>query len=112
MAELKCLIDNLEEDINRGSFKVDMWDEDGSEMVYCLVDKDLLDEVLDYLCAKRDGRKPIYTKDGLPDKIVCCKDCMSASDMGDKFCMCKTTHVVHEEDFWCKAGKERPNGEQ
>ena len=109
MADLKCVIEDLEINMDRGKFCISMWDEEGSELDFCLIEKELLDDLVDYLCAKRDGRKPLYVRDGLPEKIVCCKGCASAADMGEdsSLCMCKRTNVLHEKDFWCKAGKER-----
>ena len=107
MADLKCVIDCLEEEMDRGSIPISMWDEDGSKLDLCLIDKSLLDDILDYLCAKRDGRKAKYVHDGLPEKIVCCKDCISSAHFGENVCACKLTNTAHKADFWCKAGKER-----
>ena len=72
--DLKRAIEELEANKNRGTFYVEMWDEDGSENGFCLVDEILLDAVLDYLRAKRDGEISERVRDGTPI-VIRCEDC-------------------------------------
>lgn len=74
MADLRCVVESLEEEIDRGSFHIGMWDEEGSELDFCLVEKSLLGDVLEYLKSKRDGTECKYVRDGLP-VVIKCEDC-------------------------------------
>ena len=105
MADLKCVIEDLKDEMNHGVIMIptynDEWDED---IEYCLITKETLKFILDYLESKMNQTESTWVRDGLPYRFVRCKDCENSMSLGEGLYACKVANKPHEDDFYCANG--------